>query len=172
MASTIVVGVDGSEGSVAALRWALDEARLRGSRVRVVHAYRSPHVPLADAELGVAGGMGVPVMVAQGGEELQRAVESQARHVIDASVRGAGDDAVEGLEIEREAIEGPTAQTLIEAARGAELLVVGSRGRGGFVGFLLGSVSQQCAQHPPCPVVILPPPGEPESDSSALTRTP
>ena len=172
MPSTIVVGVDGSEGSVAALRWALDEARLRGSRVRVVHAYRSPHVPLADAELGVAGGMGVPVMVAEDGEELHRAVESQARGVIDESVRRAGADAVDGLEIERAALEGPAAQTLIEAARGAELLVVGSRGRGGFVGLLLGSVSQQCAQHPPCPVVILPPPVEPEPDSAAGTGGP
>ena len=61
-------------------------------------------------------------------------------------------------EIERAAVAGPPAQTLIESAPGAELLVVGSRGRGGFLGLLLGSVSQQCAQHPPCPVVILPPP--------------
>jgi nucleotide-binding universal stress UspA family protein len=160
---TIVAGVDGSEGSVAALRWALAEARLRGSRVRVVHAYRSPLVPLADADLGVAG-MGVPVMVAEGAEELRRALEAQARQVIDESVQRAG--AVERVEIERAAIEGPAAQTLIEAARGAELLVVGSRGRGGFVGLLLGSVSQQVAQHPPCPVVILPPPEHEESGSA------
>jgi nucleotide-binding universal stress UspA family protein len=172
MPSPIVVGVDGSEGSIAALRWALDEARLRGSGVRVVHAYRSSQFPLAEAELGVAGGMGVPVMVTDGAEELRRAVETQARHVIDESVQRAGGDAVDGLEIERAAIEGPAAQTLIEAGRGAELLVVGSRGRGGFVGLLLGSVSQQCAQHPPCPVVILPPPDAPEPDPAGVTRTP
>jgi nucleotide-binding universal stress UspA family protein len=112
--------------------------------------------------MGVAGGMGVPVMVTEDVEELGRAVETQAGGVIDESVRGAGGGAAEGLEIERAAIEGPAVQTLIEAARGAELLVVGSRGRGGFVGLLLGSVSQQVAQHPPCPVVILPPPDEPE----------
>jgi nucleotide-binding universal stress UspA family protein len=134
--------------------------------VRVVYAYRSPQFPLAEAQLGVAGGMGVPVMVDEGAEELRRTVETQARAVIDESVRRAVGDAVEGLEIERAALDGPAAQTLIEAARGAELLVVGSRGRGGFVGLLLGSVSQQCAQHPPCPVVILPPPGEPEPESA------
>jgi nucleotide-binding universal stress UspA family protein len=162
MPDTIVVGVDGSEGSVVALYWALDEARLRGSSVRVVYAYRSPQLPLGEAQMGVAGGMGVPVMVAEDVEELGRAIETQAQGVIDESVRRAGGDEVEGVEIERAAIEGPAAQTLIEAARGAELLVVGSRGRGGFVGLLLGSVSQQVAQHPPCPVVILPPPDEPE----------
>jgi nucleotide-binding universal stress UspA family protein len=162
MSNTIVVGVDGSEGSVVALRWALDEARLRGTSVRVVHAYRSPQLPLTEAQLGVAGGMGMPVVVDEGGEELRRTVETQARGVIDESVRGAGEDAVDGLEIERVALEGPPAQTLIEAGRGAELLVVGSRGHGGFVGLLLGSVSQQCAHHPPCPVVILPPPDHAE----------
>lgn len=162
MPNTIVVGVDGSEGSVVALRWALDEARLRGSSVRVIYAYRSPQFPLTETQLGVAGGMGVPVIVDEGGEELRRTVETQARGVIDDSVRRAGGDAVDGLQIERVAREGPAAQTLIEAGRGAELLVVGSRGHGGFVGLLLGSVSQQCAQHPPCPVVILPPPDEAE----------
>ena len=172
MPNTIVVGVDGSDGSVAALRWALDEARLRGSSVRVVHAYRSPQFPLTEPQLGVAGGMGVPVMVDEGAEELRRAIETQAQGVIDESVRRAGGDAVDALEIERAAVEGPAAQTLIESARGAELLVVGSRGHGGFVGLLLGSVSQQCAQHPPCPVVILPPPDEPGPDSAAGTQTP
>jgi nucleotide-binding universal stress UspA family protein len=172
MPNTIVVGVDGSDGSVVALRWALDEARLRGSSVRVVHAYRSPQFPLTEPQLGVAGGMGVPVMADEGAEELRRTVETQARGVIDESVRRAGGDAVDEVEIERVALDGPAAQTLIEAGRGAELLVVGSRGHGGFVGLLLGSVSQQCAQHPPCPVVILPPPGEAEPDSAAGAETP
>jgi nucleotide-binding universal stress UspA family protein len=157
---TIVVGVDGSEGSVVALRWALAEARLRGSSVHVVHAYQSPQVPLTEAGLGAAGGMGVPAVFTEDSEQLRRAVETEARNLIEEALRGADEDAIEGLQIDRDPIEGPAAQTLIETARGAELLVVGSRGRGGFVGLVLGSVSQQCAQHPPCPVVILPPPGE------------
>jgi nucleotide-binding universal stress UspA family protein len=157
---TIVVGVDGSPGSDSALRWALAEARLRGSRVRVLHVYELPRIPVTDAGLGVAGGMATPVAVGDDGERLRNAVETEARALVDAAVRGAGADALEGLEIDRVVTQGPPAATLIESARTAELLVVGSRGRGGFLGLLLGSVSQQCAQHPPCPVVILPRPEE------------
>jgi nucleotide-binding universal stress UspA family protein len=62
-----------------------------------------------------------------------------------------------GVEVERVVVEGPAGGALVEASRGAELLVVGSRGRGGFKGLLLGSVSQQCAHHAECPVVIVPP---------------
>ena len=156
----IVVGVDGSEGSIAALRWALAEAHLRGSSVRVVHAYQSTQLPL----LGVPADMGAAGALAEDSEQVRRAAETEARNVIDEALHGVA-TAADGLEIERAAIEGAAAQTLIEAARGAELLVLGSRGRGGFVGLLLGSVSQQCAQHPPCPVVILPPPKPAEADS-------
>jgi nucleotide-binding universal stress UspA family protein len=106
--------------------------------------------------------MGVPVF-AENADELGRAAEAEAMNVIEEALRRAGGDSRRELEIERAAAAGPPAQTLIESAPGAELLVVGSRGRGGFLGLLLGSVSQQCAQHPPCPVVILPPPDEGES---------
>jgi nucleotide-binding universal stress UspA family protein len=75
-------------------------------------------------------------------------------------------DSIEGLEIERMAVAGSPAQMVIESAQGADLLVLGSRGRGGFLGLLLGSVSQQCAQHPPCPVVILPPPEQAEAGTA------
>lgn len=159
---TIVVGVDGSPGSDAALHWALTEARLRGSEVRAVHVYQPPRSALGDA---AAGGPGVApaVLSAEESERLWSATEREARGVVEEALRRAGADAAAGLEVRQEAVEGPAAQTLIEAGRGAELLVVGSRGRGGFLGLLLGSVSQQCAQHPPCPVVILPPPEEGET---------
>jgi nucleotide-binding universal stress UspA family protein len=157
---TIVVGIDGSAGSDAALRWALAEARLRGSSVRVVHAFHAPHITPAEAALGGPGGIAVPAVFADGAEEMRKTVEAQARTLIDDALRRANGESLDALEIERVAAEGPPTQTLIESSRGAELLVVGSRGRGGFLGLLLGSVSQQCAHHPPCPVVVLPPSAE------------
>ena len=160
---TIVVGVDGSPTSDAALRWAVAEARLRDSKLRVVHAYQPPRVPLTEA--GLAAGMAVPAVL-KDAESLRRAAETEARDVIEEALRRAGRDSVEKLEIEKDAVEGAPAETLIKSAKDAELLVLGSRGRGGFLGLLLGSVSQQCAQHPPCPVVILPPPEQAE-DSPA-----
>jgi nucleotide-binding universal stress UspA family protein len=158
---TIVVGIDGSAGSDAALRWALAEARLRGSNVRVVHAYQRPLLPLADAGFGPAGGAAAPAVLTENLETLREAAEREALKLIDDAIGRADRGSTDGLHIERAALEGPAAQVLIESARAAELLVVGSRGRGGFLGLLLGSVSHQCAHHPPCPVVILPPPEEP-----------
>jgi nucleotide-binding universal stress UspA family protein len=159
---TIVVGVDGSPGSDAALRWALDEARLRNSRLRVVHAYEAPHVALSDAAVGAAGIPTPPVLATEDVERLRASAEEQARAVVDSALRRVAGEGAEQPKIERAARVGPAAQTLIEAGRDAELLVLGSRGRGGFLGLLLGSVTQQCAHHPPCPVVILPPPPEPD----------
>lgn len=155
---TIAVGVDGSAGSDAALRWALAEARLRGARLSVIHAYQTPQLTVGD--LGIVAGAPAAVFSPEQVDRLRSAVESDAHNVIEAALRQAGDDALAGVEVERQAVEGPAVRVLIESARGAELLVLGSRGRGGFLGLLLGSVSQQCAQHPPCPVVILPPPDD------------
>lgn len=154
---TIVVGVDGSPGSEPALRWALEEARLRGSQLRVLHAYEPPAVGFADAGAPPAGLAGPAVFSPGDVERLRSAVEAEARALVEGMVQRIDREALDGVEIQAEAVAGPAAQVLIEAGRGAELLVLGSRGRGGFLGLLLGSVSQQCAQHPPCPVVILPP---------------
>jgi nucleotide-binding universal stress UspA family protein len=147
-------GVDGTPGSDTALRWALDEARLRGVSVRALHVYRSPTVLPDGAAMGAPG----IFAAAASSEEVQRlhsVFEAQAERVLDDAL--AREDAqAAGVEVEAEAVEGQPAETLIRAGRDAELLVIGSRGHGGFVGLLLGSVSQQCAQHPPCPVVILP----------------
>jgi nucleotide-binding universal stress UspA family protein len=160
----IVVGVDGSPGSVAALRWALAEARLRGAPLRLVHAYQVPPLPLGDAGLGAAG-MALPSIASEDVERLRAASEAEASRTIEATLERVDGEATSGIDIQRDVVEGPAASVLIEAGRGAALLVVGSRGRGGFVGLLLGSVSQQCAQHPPCAVVILPPVEEEESAS-------
>ena len=155
----IVVGVDGSEPSDKALRWALAEAKLRGVSVRVVSVFEPVHVPAAAP---LAGGAGVfaPSGLEEDVERLRSASAAAAERVLSDALERMGDAATADIEIESDAVEGSPAEALIDAGRSAELLVLGSRGRGGFVGLLLGSVSQQCAQHPPCPVVILPPPEE------------
>jgi nucleotide-binding universal stress UspA family protein len=157
----IVVGVDGSVASEAALAWALEEARLRGAKLRVIHAYQVPALAYGDIGMG-APGAAAQAALAEDVERVRSTAEGQAKSLVEASLRHAGVDAVSDVEIEVDALEGPAAQVLIQAGRGADLLVVGSRGHGGFVGLLLGSVSQQCAQHPPCPVLIHPAPPEEE----------
>jgi nucleotide-binding universal stress UspA family protein len=154
----IVVGVDGSPGSDAALRWAMDEARLRGSKLRIVNAYELPQIALSDAGVGAAGIPAPAVVTREDAERAQSEAEEQARGVVESTLQRAVGEAADQPEIEVATLVGPAAQTLIAAGRGADLLVLGSRGRGGFLGLLLGSVTQQCAHHPPCPVVILPPP--------------
>ena len=140
---TIVVGVDGSEGSKRALEWAAVEARLRNGRLKLVYAWRPP----AD----LYGGPGWAGVDGETISELRLFAERRLRQ---ASAELSA--SLEGLEVERLVIEDAAAGALIAAAADAELLVVGTRGHGGFAGLLLGSVSQQCAQHSPCPVVIVP----------------
>jgi nucleotide-binding universal stress UspA family protein len=90
-------------------------------------------------------------MVAEG---LDAEFEGAARAVLDKAVEEMR-TAKEGVRIERVVAHGQASHVLIEAAADADLLVVGSRGHGGFAGLLLGSVSQQCAHHAPCPLVIV-----------------
>ncbi len=136
----VVVGVDGSEPSSVALAWAAEEARLRGAPLKVVHAWRLPSlaymgpvVPEADFDAL--------------GKHAQTLVEAQVTDVL-------GDHP--GIEVLTEVREGPSAQAVLDAAADADLLVVGSRGRGGFAGLLLGSVSSQIVHHARCPVVVVP----------------
>lgn len=142
MNGLIVVGVDGSAESIDALRWALEEACLRHSRLRAVHAWS---YPIAFAGPGFSAPLDAELI-----DDLRR----NADQVLERALEEAGTAGAE-VEIERAAPEGPAAQMLVEAAGNAELLVVGSRGHGGFAGLLLGSVSQQCAHHAPCPIVIV-----------------
>ena len=136
----IVVGIDGSEHSKKALRWALDEARLRSASLRVVYAWTMP----------VFFGYGVAQAATLDPQSLRAAAKENLDTALDAVAGG-----VEGVSIERKAVEGLAAQVLVDEAKDADLLVVGSRGHGGFTGLLLGSVSQQCAHHAPCAVVIV-----------------
>ena len=135
----IVVGVDGSQAAREALRWAIDEAGRRDATVEAVYAW---HQPFMNG------------YIIEGEMDLGH-YEEDAQHMLDAAVDAAGDSG--DVPIERKLVTGSAASALVEEAKGAVLLVVGSRGRGGFTGLLLGSVSQQAAHHAPCPVVIIPP---------------
>lgn len=141
----IVVGIDGSKGSDEALRFALAEARLRGVGLRIVCAWATPTA-------AYAGMAYVPTF------DLRDVEEEAAQLKLKAAVESLGADP--GVAVETVALEGHPADTLLSQASGADLLVVGSRGLGGFSSLLLGSVSQQVVHHAPCPVAIVPHPKE------------
>lgn len=137
---TIVVGLDGSEASLEALGFALEEARSHGSELKAVKAWNVP--PLAYGPV-----WSVPIHVGDYAKIAQAELDKSLE------LAGAADSGVTVKPVLR---EGQPADILCAEAKGADLLVLGSRGLGGFRGLLLGSVSQQCANHAPCPVVIIP----------------
>jgi nucleotide-binding universal stress UspA family protein len=138
----IVVGVDGSEASKHALRWAVDEARLRNARVVAIHAWDAPVLPALPVLRSHPEYVALVAKIRAAAEELVR------RAVKDVVGR------TEDVDVEAAAIEGHVASVLLSAASKAELLVVGSRGDGGFVDLLLGSVTHQCVSHATCPVLV------------------
>jgi nucleotide-binding universal stress UspA family protein len=133
----IVVGVDGSEPSKRALRWAADQAKLTGARLNVVTTWEfpptfgwaPPYPPDFDPD-----------------RDARKALQETVEEVL-------GTDA--GVVVDLTVVEGHPAPVLTETAQGAELLVVGSRGHGAFLGLALGSVSEYAASHAPCPVVVV-----------------
>ncbi len=137
----IVVGVDGSQSSVGALRWAINEAKLTGDTVEAVIAWQ---VTVA------AGGYGWAPMVVGDGFDLRAIAEKALAEAID---KAAGSDCP--VTIERRVVEGYAPTVLVDASVHADMLVVGSRGHGTFTDALIGSVSQNCAHHAKCPVVIV-----------------
>jgi nucleotide-binding universal stress UspA family protein len=139
--TVVVVGVDGSEGAIEALRFAVEEARIRGVGVKAVSAW---HVPPAAYEAGWAT---VPLDL----DEYRKLAQKS----LDQSLADSGIDRA-GVEITSVFREGQAADVLCDEAASDDLLVVGSRGLGGFRGLLLGSVSQQVVHHSPCPVVVVP----------------
>ena len=138
----IVVGIDGSSASKAGLRWALDEARLRGADVHLVHGWHFPAVAVSSY-----GAAALPVIAP---EDLEKVAEE----VLKDAVTEAASEAA-NVEVTASTVRGHPAQVLLAAAKGAALLVVGSRGLGGFAGMLLGSVSSQVIHHATCPVVVI-----------------
>jgi nucleotide-binding universal stress UspA family protein len=144
MAGTIVVGVDGSDPSRKALHWAAAEARLRDAQLVAVHAWSyAPVMPSETLD---------PMLMTP---DFNEALERDAKQFLENEVAELR-KAEPSLQVEGRAVVGPAAAVLIEAGEGADLIVLGTRGHGGFAGLLLGSVSQQVAHHAPCPLVLVP----------------
>lgn len=139
--SEIVIGIDGSASSRAALRWAAQVAAAKGAALRVVTSWQYP------ARAGSPVG---PAELPRPLEMDQRTTEG-VRAIVDEEL-GAGADHVQ-IEVGR----GPAPGVLLASVdrAGVDMLVLGARGLGGFEGLLLGSVTQQCVEHSPCPVVVL-----------------
>ena len=142
-----MVGVDGSETSDEALRWAAEEARLRSARLVAVHAWSFiPPQPIGDPGM---------LAVSPGDLPGQLEAESDAARV---ALDGAVDTvlgAETGLEVERKLVELDAGEALVAESADADLVVVGSHGRTGFRAALLGSVSRHVVDHAKCPVVVV-----------------
>lgn len=145
----IVVGVEGSGGARKALRWAICEATYRDATIEVVTAYAPTYVPAAP-DVGF-----VPLDPTDIEREVQRLQDG-----VVASVQDRIDAA--GITVTQTIARGRAADVLVKVSEGADMLVVGNRGRGGFRGLRLGSVSQQIAQHASSPVMIVRTDLEPE----------
>lgn len=147
MAGTIVVGVDGSDASREAVRWAAEEALLRNAELAAVHAWSFiPAAPLGDAGVLAMPAGDLPGQLSAESEAATGAIEAA---LIDAL--GADLD----VEIDRRVIEGDAGEVLVAESAKAELVVVGSHGRTGLKAALLGSVSRHVVDHATCPVVVV-----------------
>lgn len=131
----IVVGVDGSPASVVALRWAISQAELTSAEVQAVTSWQTP------------GQYGFEFYT------VQVDWPDVARRTLATSIKEAGDGSP--LNVSSVVLEGHPAHVLVEVSRGAQLLVVGSRGHGGFAGMLVGSVSEYVIAHASCPVLVV-----------------
>jgi nucleotide-binding universal stress UspA family protein len=137
----IVAGVDGSSSSMSALRWAVRQAGLTGAAVDAVIAWSYP---------ANAGGYGWAPTGMEGSFDFKENAEKTLADAISSTV-----DPGSAVKVRALVAEGLPAQVLLDASDGADLLVVGSRGHGGFTEALLGSVSQHCVHHAHCPVVVI-----------------
>jgi nucleotide-binding universal stress UspA family protein len=137
----VVVGVDGSDGSVAALRWAARYAAATGTPVRAVLAWHYPTVA------GFPPTEHLP-------EGPEKQVESRETGMLSEAIAKAAPD-TSGVQIDPAIVYGHPVQALIEESENADLLVVGRRGHSGFLGRHLGSVSMHCVIDAKCPVVVV-----------------
>ena len=139
----IIVGVDGSDSSKTALHWAYEEAAHHGASLTVVMSWHPPSTMPMSPPYGT--------LPTEGYESQPRTDAITLLEKLTSELQPRNPEVDVRTSIE----EGSPAKVLIERSKAADLLVVGSRGHGGFTGLLLGSVSQQCAHHAACPVVIV-----------------
>jgi len=139
-AGQVVAGVDGSDRSEATLDFAFEEASLRGVGLTVLHAWIAP--------VSTGPGDMLPVVY-----DVDVINEDEARLL--AETLAGWQEKYPDVPVRRLLLHGPAARELIQLSRGAELLVLGARGRGGFTGLLLGSVSHAAIQHAACPVAVV-----------------
>jgi nucleotide-binding universal stress UspA family protein len=132
----ILVGIDGSPPAAAALSWAVDEARLRGVGLNVMHVFPTM--------LSIVGTRA---------HEYYPQVEDDAKAIFEHALASA--PAMDDLDVERTLVPGNPSERLVDASRRATMLVVGANGRGRFLGMLLGSVSMHCVSQAHCPVVVV-----------------
>ncbi|HET7513896.1 MAG TPA: universal stress protein [Gaiella sp.] len=145
MSGRIVVGIDGSAESAAALRWAVEEAKLRTAQVEAVHVWNYiPMTTAADSGL-------VPMSWTESAEMVDATHDAASR----AATQEVEDALGAGHDVRISLVQGDASEALLETAKGADLLVVGNRGRGAIKELLLGSTSGRIADHAPCPVVIV-----------------
>jgi|SRR5918994_2388498 nucleotide-binding universal stress UspA family protein len=142
---TIVVGVDGSDCSRAALEFAFDEAARRNAGLRVVTA--APEADYWATSYGMS-----PSMI----DELTADLEKSAQAMVDDVTRDRG-RSVAGIPVSVQGVAGAPGRVLVEQSRDADLLIVGHRGRGGFRSAALGSVGLQCVLHASAPVTVVRP---------------
>jgi nucleotide-binding universal stress UspA family protein len=140
--SSIIAGVDGSDSSRAALRWAYDEAGHHGASLTVLASWQPPALPMS------------PPYGSLPEEGYERQPKTDALALLDRFVAELEPRTPE-VDVRTLIEEGSPAKVLIERSRDADLLVVGSRGLGGFAGMVLGSVSQHLVAHAHCPVVVV-----------------
>jgi nucleotide-binding universal stress UspA family protein len=147
VSGVIVVGVDGSEASHEALRWGVEEARLRGVRLAAVHAWTFiPPQPLGDPGL-----LAMPAGDIAG----ELSAENEAAHTVLASAVEEAVGTSASVEVEQRIVEGDPGEVLVTESANADLVVVGSHGRSGLTAALLGSVSRHVVDHATCPVVVV-----------------
>lgn len=149
MAGTIVVGVDGSAASIEALRWAADEARLRGARLVALHAW----VFVPAAPIGDPGMIAIPTGDLAGQLEAESEAARAGLEDSIAQVLGSEPD----VEVEAKLTENDAGEALVSESEGADLVVVGSHGRSGLRAAILGSISRHVVDHAHCPVVVVRP---------------